>query len=179
MNQPPSDAPPVDQPTARNNSDPPSGLFNTLGGAVKPPDRLGDFRILREIGRGGMGVVYQAEQVSLGRHVAVKVLASPRVLDPKHVERFHREAKAAARLHHTNIVPVFGVGEQDGLHYYVMQYIDGKGLDAVLDELRRLQKERVGQDSDPADAADRIGILSHEEVSAEAVARSLLTGAFA
>jgi serine/threonine protein kinase len=83
-----------------------------------------------------MGVVYEAEQVSLGRHVAVKVLASPRVLDPKHVERFHREARAAARLHHTNIVPVFGVGEQDGLHYYVMQYIEGKGLDFILGRLR-------------------------------------------
>jgi eukaryotic-like serine/threonine-protein kinase len=80
-------------------------------------ERLGDYRILREIGRGGMGVVYEAEQESLGRHVALKVLPGHALLDPRQLARFHREARAAARLHHTNIVPVFGVGEQDGLHY--------------------------------------------------------------
>ena len=98
---------------------------------------LGDYRILREIGRGGMGVVYEAEQVSLGRHVALKVLSGQARLDNRHLARFEREAKAAARLHHTNIVPVYGVGSADGLHYYVMQYIGGLGLDAVLDEMRR------------------------------------------
>src|SRR5688572_5826356 len=80
-------------------------------------ERLGDYRILREVGRGGMGVVYEAEQESLGRHVALKVLPSHALLDPRHLQRFHREAKAVARLHHSNIVPVHGVGEQDGLHY--------------------------------------------------------------
>jgi serine/threonine protein kinase/tetratricopeptide (TPR) repeat protein len=105
------------------------------------PERLGDYRVIREIGRGGMGVVYEAEQESLGRRVALKVLASSAIIDPKRVARFHREAKSAARLHHTNIVPVFGVGESDGVHYYVMQFIAGAGLDAVLDDVRRL---RVG-----------------------------------
>src|SRR5258708_5450196 len=71
--------------------------------------KLGDYRILREIGRGGMGVVYEAEQESLGRRVAVKVLSSGALSDPQQVRRFEREARAAARLHHTNIVPVFGV----------------------------------------------------------------------
>ena len=108
----------------------------------EPPEQLGDYRILREIGRGGMGVVYEAEQVSLGRHVALKVLPQTVLPDPRQRQRFEREAQAAARLHHTNIVPVFGVGEHDGLHYYVMQFIQGLGLDEVLDELRRLRQEQ-------------------------------------
>ncbi len=89
----------------------------------------GEFRIVREIGRGGMGVVYEAYQGSLNRHVALKLL-------PRHgnVARFRREAQAAGRLHHTNIVPVFGVGEHEGRHFYVMQYIAGRGLDVVLKE---------------------------------------------
>ena len=101
--------------------------------------QLGDFRILREVGKGGMGIVYEAEQVSLGRHVALKVLPKSMLLDDRAKRRFEREAKAAARLHHTNIVPVFGVGEQEGLPYYVMQFIQGLGLDEVLDELKNLQ----------------------------------------
>ena len=86
-----------------------------------------------------MGIVYEAEQVSLGRHVALKVLPKNRLLDAKTQCRFEREAKSAAKLHHTNIVPVFGVGEQDGMPYYVMQFIQGLGLDEVLDELKKLQ----------------------------------------
>lgn len=97
--------------------------------------RLGDYRILREIGRGGMGVVYEAEQESLGRRVALKVLPAMAGASPTRVRRFQREAQAAARLHHTNIVPVFGVGYQEGAHYYVMQYIAGQGLDRVLKAL--------------------------------------------
>ena len=135
-------------------AEPPSGLLLKSASLVlqKPPESLGDYRILREIGRGGMGVVYEAEQVSLGRHVALKVLATSALLDPRHIERFHREAKAAARLHHTNIVPVFGVGEAHGLHYYVMQYIDGKGLDVLLGRLRNpspTQPHLVHRSSDP------------------------------
>jgi serine/threonine protein kinase/WD40 repeat protein len=100
--------------------------------------RLGDYRLLREIGRGGMGVVYEAEQVSLGRRVALKVLPRELAADERRLQRFQREARAAAQLHHTNIVPVHEVGEQDGVHYYVMQFIPGLGLDAVLAELKRM-----------------------------------------
>lgn len=117
-----------------------SGTRPHLSGRDGPLDRLGDYRILREVGRGGMGIVYEAEQLSLGRHVALKVLPAHALLDPRHLQRFHREARAAARLHHTNIVPVFGVGECDGLHYYVMQFIPGLGLDKVLDDLKHLRE---------------------------------------
>ncbi len=112
--------------------------------------RLGDYRILREVGRGGMGVVYEAEQESLGRHVALKVLPAHALLEPQRLRRFQREAKAAARLHHTNIVPVFGVGEADGLHYYVMQFIQGLGLDQVLAELRKLRPAPAVEDAPPS-----------------------------
>jgi tetratricopeptide (TPR) repeat protein len=97
-----------------------------------PPDRLGDFRIVREVGRGGMGVVFEAVQESLGRRVALKLLSRHAQLDAARRERFLREAQAAARLHHTNIVPVFGVGEQDGLPYYVMQLIPGRSLHELI-----------------------------------------------
>src|SRR3954453_22689939 len=115
-----------------------------------PLQQLGDYRIIREIGRGGMAIVYEAEQESLGRHVALKVLLRHSRLDPRQTARFHREARAAARLHHTNIVPVYGVGEPDGVHYFVMQFIPGQALDEVLREVRRLR--RRGQCSQPADA---------------------------
>ena len=133
-------------------------------------DRLGDYRILREVGRGGMGVVYEAEQVSLGRHVALKVLPAHGLLEPTFLERFRREAMAAAKLHHTNIVPVFGVGEADGTHFYAMQFIQGQGLDQVLTELRRLRKG-----PDPAPAGDRQPTRTYSPPS---VASGLLTGLF-
>jgi serine/threonine protein kinase len=98
----------------------------------QPPARIGEYRILCEIGRGGMGVVYEAEQGTLGRRVAIKVLPAHVLANETLRSRFHREAQAAARLHHTNIVPVFGVGECDGLCFYVMQRIDGCGLDQVI-----------------------------------------------
>ena len=96
------------------------------------PSRFGDFRIVRELGRGGMGVVFEAVQESLDRRVALKVLARHAQLDRDKRARFVREAHAAARLHHSNIVPVFGVGEQDGLPYYVMQLIPGYGLHSII-----------------------------------------------
>src|SRR5262249_12687979 len=120
-----------------------------LGGADAAPRaapmRLGDFLIPREGGRGGVGGGYEAGQVSLGRPGAFKGLPPGAPAEPPQAERFRREARAAARLHHTNIVPVFGVGEEGGTHYYVMQYIEGRPLDEVLAELRRLRDEAAGR----------------------------------
>jgi serine/threonine protein kinase len=101
---------------------------------------LGDFRLLREVGRGGMGVVYEAEQVSLGRRVALKVLPLAATLDPRQLQRFHNEARAAASLEHAHIVPVYGVGCVRGVHYYAMKFIEGQSL---ADVIRRQHAERA------------------------------------
>jgi tetratricopeptide (TPR) repeat protein len=108
----------------------PAGQIADLG-------QLGDFRIVREVGRGGMGVVYEAEQVSLRRRVALKVLPLAATLGGTQLQRFHNEARAAAGLHHTNIVPVHFVGCERGVHFYAMQFIDGLSLAAVLARLRQ------------------------------------------
>jgi tetratricopeptide (TPR) repeat protein len=100
------------------------------------PQRLGDFEIVRELGRGGMGVVYEARQVSLNRRVALQVLGPGLGLTPKAIDRFRREAEAAARLHHTNIVPVYATGECHGTHFYAMELVDGPSLDQVIRRLR-------------------------------------------
>src|ERR1700680_1007263 len=98
--------------------------------------RLGDFELIRELGRGGMGVVYEARQVSLNRKVALKVLSGGLGLAPRAVQRFRREAEAAAKLHHTNIVPIYATGEQDGAHFYAMELIDGPSLDHVIRQMK-------------------------------------------
>ena len=98
---------------------------------------LGDFRILREVGCGGMGVVYEAEQLTLHRRVALKVLPFAAVLDPKHLQRFNNEAIAAASLKHPNIVGVYAVGCERGVHFYAMEYVDGQTLGQLIDELRQ------------------------------------------
>jgi serine/threonine protein kinase/flagellin-specific chaperone FliS len=98
---------------------------------------LGDFRILREIGRGGMGIVYEATQLSLARRVALKVLPFVASLDPIRLQRFKNEAHAAAQLHHTNIVPVYAVGAERGVHFYAMQLIEGHALSTLIYEMRR------------------------------------------
>jgi len=128
----------------------------SAGGRVRTsematPDQIGDYRIIGELGRGGMGIVYEAEQQSLGRRVALKVLLAPGLSDGGRRERFLREARAAARLHHTNIVPVYGIGEEQGICYYVMQLISGRGLDEVLRDLRRQQRDTPDK---PLDASD-------------------------
>ena len=123
------------------------GLFRTLdfveatsrslrGSSLERGQHLGEYRIVREIGRGGMGVVYEATQTSLNRRVALKVLPAGALLSDTAAERFAREAATAASLHHTNIVPVYAVGEAEGIHYYAMQFIEGRPLSEYLRELR-------------------------------------------
>lgn len=107
---------------------------DAIGGFPLSP--LGDFQIVREVGRGGMGVVYEAVQLSLGRRVALKVLPLAAAYDAKDLQRFRNEAQAAAQLHHTNIVPVHAVGCERGLHFYAMQFIDGQTLAAILEQVR-------------------------------------------
>jgi serine/threonine protein kinase len=135
------------------------------GGERKPaPDlgELGDFRLLREVGRGGMGVVYEAEQVSLRRRVALKVLPFAAALDPRRLQRFKNEALAAAHLRYENIVPVYAVGEERGVHYYAMQFVEGRSLAALIAELRG--PDAAGHPS-PADTTSPAAALATERSS--------------
>ncbi len=107
------------------------------GTGTREPDSaasgvLGDFRILRELGRGGMGVVYEAEQISIGRPVALKVLPFASMLDDRRLARFRNEVRAAGQLHHTNIVPVYSVGSDRGVHFYAMQLVNGQSLAEII-----------------------------------------------
>jgi WD40 repeat protein/serine/threonine protein kinase/tetratricopeptide (TPR) repeat protein len=122
---------------------------SNLAAALPLEGRLGDYHILRELGRGGMGIVYEAEQVSLGRRVALKVLPSVVALDAKQLQRFKNEAQAAAQLRHPNIVPVYGVGSEGNLHFYAMQLIDGRTLAGLIHDLREL-RAKAGESSSPA-----------------------------
>jgi tetratricopeptide (TPR) repeat protein len=115
----------------------------------QPPGRLGDYRILREVGRGGMGVVYEAEQVSLGRRVALKVLPFAATMDPRQLQRFHNEARAAASLDHPHIVHVHAVGCERAVHFYAMQFIEGQTLAAMVAELRRAGGQPVTLEAQP------------------------------
>ena len=126
------------------------------GSGVPMPERLGDYLLLRRVGAGGMGIVYEAIEESLGRHVALKTLPSHHLADATRLERFRREARAAARLHHTHIVPVFGVGEHEGLHYYTMQFIRGHGLDTLLQEVKRLRQDSGASAAASAPAGQRL-----------------------
>jgi serine/threonine protein kinase len=131
-------------PTLQLMQQPADDLAASADPAVPPgyvPGYLGDYRIVREVGRGGMGIVYEAEQVSLSRKVALKVLPFAAAMDPKQLQRFKNEAQAAAQLHHQHIVPVYGVGCDRGVHYYAMQHIEGQTLAATVEGLRH---EREG-----------------------------------
>ena len=149
------------------------GLRRCVAGRFRAGDerRLGDFRLLREIGRGGMGVVYEAQQISLGRRVALKVLPFAAVLDSRQIARFQHEAQAAAQLNHPNIVSVFAVGVERGVHYFAMQFIDGQPLDRVLSELREKYRRPAmvssgsrlpsGTDASPAGKDPAIPLAEH------------------
>jgi serine/threonine protein kinase/tetratricopeptide (TPR) repeat protein len=128
--------------------------------AVQPSRTLGDFEIIREVGRGGMGVVYEARQASLQRRVAVKILPAAAGLRPELLQRFRNEAVAVARLHHTNIVQVFGVGESDGHHFIVMQFLEAQSLAHVLHTRRQ-----AALDSTQASAGDTPAIMGETRVA--------------
>jgi eukaryotic-like serine/threonine-protein kinase len=143
------------------------------------PERLGDYRILRRIGGGGMGVVYEAEHESLKNRVALKVMHPRFRTDETYLRRFHIEARSAAGLHHTNIVSVFDYGEQDGVCFYAMQYIRGQPLDCILADLRRLRA--VGPD--PVSVVTPRGrearALPSSSGALRSVAHGLMTGRYA
>src|SRR3954463_10135088 len=120
-------------------------------GLPRPMQTIGDYQLIREIGRGGMGVVYEAIQHSLRRRIALKILPFSIANDAKQLNRFKNEAQAAAQVQHPNIVPVYSVGEENGIHYYVMQLIDGQALTSLLDGLRSGTREA----SDVTAANDR------------------------
>ncbi|MCR4413041.1 MAG: protein kinase [Thermoguttaceae bacterium] len=128
--------------------------------ALQPLGTLGDFRLLREIGCGGMGVVYEAEQISLGRRAALKVLPFASVLDPRQLRRFKNEAQAAASLDHPNIVHVYTVGCERGVHFYAMQLVDGQSLAEVIGQLQDRTRFQVtsarSRDHRSLGEADRI-----------------------
>jgi serine/threonine protein kinase len=130
--------------------------------AVDRQDVLGDFRIIREIGRGGMGVVYEAHQTSLNRRVALKVLPLAVATDARPLQRFQMEAQVVANLNHPNIVPVYAIGCDRGLHHYAMKLIDGRNLREVIRELRLL----FGRDASTLD------------VNTSEVTRSFVEGRF-
>jgi serine/threonine protein kinase/tetratricopeptide (TPR) repeat protein len=129
---------------------------------IRPGTVVGDFRVVRLIGRGGMGVVYEAEQLSLNRRVALKVLPHTAALDPVQLQRFKNEAQAAAHLHHQNIVPVHAVGCEGGVYYYAMQFIEGQTLAGIIHDLRQMNsRAKAGP---PTAVATTI---THEFVSLE------------
>jgi len=115
-----------------------------------PSARLGEYRIIREVGRGGMGIVYEVEHLPLGRRVALKVLPSAASLDPRQRQRFQLEAQAAALLHHEHIVPVFGIGCDRGVHYYAMQFIDGRSLADLIRDLQHVPPKSGREEPGPS-----------------------------
>jgi serine/threonine protein kinase/WD40 repeat protein len=154
---------------------PPGACSGRMTADGKALERLGDYRILAEVARGGMGVVYEAEQEALGRHVALKVLPYQSPMDPIRLQRFRRESRSAARLHHTNIVPVFDVGEYEGTHYYAMQFIRGQALDEVLTELKHMRGGK--HDASVTGPADGPALTPIRQLTV-ILARNLLTGQF-
>ena len=157
-----------------------SAFENGLGG-LQPssvdiddvPIQIGDYRIVQELGRGGMGIVYEAEQVSLRRRVALKTLLKRGWGDPRQRRRFDREARAIARLHHTNIVDVFGNGEHQGMPFFAMRLIDGAGLDSLIRQAR--SGDSSSQSGSPACRAPTTDSASLDANSSEGELHSVAT----
>lgn len=136
--------------------------------------QLGDFRILRQIGRGGMGVVYEAEQISMRRRVALKLLPLAGLVDERRVFRFQNEVRAAAALDHPNIVSVFFVGEERGVHFYAMQLVRGRSLAEVISSLRRVRDKghrldgsSISQITSGTDAANHATVQESTEFASK------------
>ncbi|WP_165223993.1 bifunctional serine/threonine-protein kinase/formylglycine-generating enzyme family protein [Aquisphaera insulae] len=148
--------------SGREREDGPRTLRDRPGG----PEVLGDFQIVGELGHGGMGIVYEARQLSLGgRRVALKVLPAAMALDPRQVRRFQVEVQASACLDHEHIVPVYTVGREQGIPYFVMRLIDGRSLAEILRELRRIK----GLDAPDRGAGDSIGPDGPATASADVI----------
>ena len=131
-----------------------------------PGQIIGDYRLIREVGRGGMGVVYEAEQVSLRRRVALKVLPNVAANNEKKLQRFRTESLAAASIEHPNIVPVHAIGEENGVHFYAMQFIEGRSLSLLLDEQTGRSVEQGGTTTVPVGSPTTLGrgVLSGEHM---------------
>lgn len=131
--------------------------------SISTLEQIGPYKILREAGRGGMGIVYEAVHETLGRKVAIKVLPTPLVDSQTYIERFRVEAQAAARLHHTNIISVFGAGEGPGYHYYVMDFVDGQSLNLVIGQMRNSLATTVATSPHTADNCPNQYVLSSDK----------------
>ena len=121
---------------------------------------LGDFRIVRQVARGGMGVVYEAQQISLGRRVALKVLSFAGLLDPRRMQRFQNEVRAAASLEHPHIVPVYAVGSDRGVYYYAMRFIDGPNLADYIEQRRKREPPGSGASARAGETVTMPGSVS-------------------
>jgi serine/threonine protein kinase/Tfp pilus assembly protein PilF len=151
------------------------GTSGSVPVGVGRQELLGDFRLLREIGRGGMGVVYEAEQLSMGRRVALKILPFVAIAEDKSLKRFRNEVRAAAALEHPHIVSVYSIGEERGVHYYAMQLVRGQSLAELIRQLRVTRHQQANLQSRPSTIGLPAGELRRSElkVSEEAEARSL------
>jgi WD40 repeat protein/serine/threonine protein kinase len=135
---------------------------------IENPKLLGDFELVREVGRGGMGIVYEARQLSLGRRVAVKILPTASLLDARQLQRFQNEARAAAQLNHPHIVDVLCVGCHEGVHYFAMRFVEGRTLAEVIGEgatERGSEGENEGKREEGKDGVRSLSPSPHPSVS--------------
>src|SRR2546423_7389527 len=107
------------------------------------PEKIGHYKIVSELGRGGMGVVYKGYEESLNRFVAIKVLGDHLAHDEQFLSRFSREARAAAGLSHPNVIPIFYIGEDDGLQYFAMEFVSGRSVQSMIRAEGRIGNPRA------------------------------------